>query len=404
MTLRLFDTLSRRKKVFRAKGKSINIFLCGPTVYDHCHLGHARFFATFDMIARYLRFRGYRTKVVMNVTDVSSEIFENAERDGQTPEEYSTKYFRSMLADLEALGIETISKVARASDNVPDMMEWIKRLLERGAAYVTEEGVFMDTSKVKGYGSLSHQSRGELALRRLDLSPAKRNPEDFLLWVCTEAEPHAWNSPWGRGRPGQHIEDAAACFKHLGTSYDINGGGDELVFPHHEATKAQIEAVTGKPMCRYWLHTGLLRVGGRKMSKSAGNFISIQEALGRYHASSLRLYFSLTHYRKQLDFRRPDLERAFRMSRSFHGSVEKIRRTVARVGKNGRDIGLDRAIKRCERRFIEAMDDDLHAERAVRQLIDLAGVAASSRHLEAGDSASAALSTLTKLSRVLGIM
>jgi len=406
MTLRIFDTLTLKKKAFRAEGGVVRIFLCGPTVYDYCHLGHARTFVAFDMIARYLRFRGHKTKVVMNVTDISKEIFENAERNGQDPDEYSTKYFQSLFEDLKALEISTIDEVVRASHNVPEMIGWIEKLLERRAAYITDEGVFLDTSRVKGYGSLSHQSKRELALRRLDLSPTKRNPEDFLLWNNVRTDGGIWESPWGKGHPGQHIEDAAACVKYLGTSYDINGGGDELVFPHHEATKAQVEAVTGRPVCRYWLHTGLLRVRRRKMSKSLRNFITIREALSRYGVHALRLYFSLTHYRKPLDFRYSDLERAFRLSRSFHNSVEKMTDGVASFGGEERDINLDRMVTRCEGRFIEAMDNDFDTESAVMELMDLARYSASDQRLkrQSPRSFSGALRSLTKLSGIFGIL
>mgnify|MGYP001064099585 CR=1 FL=1 len=406
MTLRIFDTLTLKKKAFRAEGRVVRIFLCGPTVYDYCHLGHARTFVAFDTIARYLRFRGHRTKVVMNVTDISKEIIENAERNGQDPGKYSTKYFQSMLEDLKALEVNTIDEVVRASHNVPEMIGWIEKLLERGAAYITDEGVFLDTSRVKGYGSLSHQSRRELALRRLDLSPAKKNPEDFLLWTYTRSERSAWDSPWGKGCPGQHIEDAAACTKYFGTSYHINGGGDELVFPHHEATKAQVEAVTGRPVCRYWLHTGLLRVRRRKMSKSLRNFITIREALPRYGVHALRLYFSLTHYRKPLDFRHSDLEKAFRLSRSFHNSVEKMKDIVASFSGKERNINLDRVVTRCESRFIEAMDNDFDTESAVKELMDLACYSARGQRLNrhSPTSLSGALRSLTKLSGILGIL
>ena len=403
MTLRIFNTLTLRKEAFHSKGRVVKIFLCGPTVYDYCHLGHARMFLAFDTIARYLRYRGYKTKVVMNVTDISEEIFRNAEKAVQDPVEYSTRYFQSMLEDLKALGINTINVFARASDNVPEMIDWIKKLLEKSAAYVTDEGVFLDTSKARGYGSLSHQSKKELTLRRLDLSPAKRNPEDFLLWNTVQTCKGTWDSQWSKGRPGLHIEDTAACTKHLGTSYDMNGGGNELVFPHHEATKAQAEAVTGVAVCRYWLHSGLLRIRKRKMSKSLRNFITIRDALSRYDAQALRLYFALTHYRKPLDFKKSSLDRAFRLSRTIRNSLERTKRAVAPIHET--DLDLDEEVSRFKDRFIEAMDDDFDTEKAVKELVKLTHhlVRKLRRRRCSGRSLSRALGSLTELWSILGI-
>lgn len=405
MTLRILNTLTLKKECFHAKGRVVKIFLCGPTVYDYCHLGHARTFVAFDIITRYFRYLGYGTKVVMNVTDISKEIFKNAETNGQDPAEYSTRYFQALLEDLKALGINTIDVFVRASHNVPEMIGWIEKLLEKRAAYIVDEGVFLDTSRVKGYGLLSHQSRRELALRRLDLSPTKRHPEDFLLWRNVQTERNTWDSPWGRGRPGQHIEDAAACSEYLDTSYDINGGGDELVFPHHEATKAQVEAVTGMTMCRYWLHSGLLRIRKRKMSKSLGNFITIRDALSRYDVQALRFYFSLTHYRKPLDFSKSDLERAFRTSRSIRSSAERMKRAMASLHGDERDIGLDRMVSRFEARFTEAMDNDFDTEKAVKELVDFTHYLARQLRLKRNShrSFSKALESMTKLSGILGI-
>jgi len=404
MTLRIFNTLTLRKEAFRAKGRVVKIFLCGPTVYDYCHLGHARMFLAFDVITRYLRYRGYRTKVVMNVTDISEEIFKSAEKTGQDPAEYANRYFQSMLEDLKALGINTINVFARASENMPEMIGSIKKLLEKSAAYVTDEGVFLDTSKVRRYGLLSHQSRRELALRRLDLSPVKRNPEDFLLWKTVQTCKGTWDSPWGEGRPGLHIEDTAACTKYLGSSYDINGGGDELVFPHHEATKAQAEAVTGVAPCRYWLHSGLLWIRKRKMSKSLRNFITIRDALSQYDAQALRLYFALTHYRKPLDFRKSNLEKAVRLSCTIRSSLERMKGAMTNIHEA--DIDLDEEISRFKRRFIEAMNDDFNTEKAVKELVDL------TRHLVrrlrikkcSPRGLSRVLGSLTELWSIFGIM
>jgi len=405
MTLRIFDTLTLKKRAFTKRSGLVKIFLCGPTIYDYCHIGHARTFVAFDTIVRYLRYRDYKTKVVMNVTDISESISRNAKRTGQSSRDYSDDYFRFFLEDAKSLGIETIDVFACASGNIPEMMNWIERLLKKGVAYVTDEGVYLDTSRVKRYGALSHQSRSEIALRRLNLSPAKRHPEDFPLWSILQADTDTWDSPWGRGRPGEHIEDAAACLKHLGVPYDINGGGNELVFPHHEATKAQLEGVTGKSVCRYWLHTGLLYVKGRKMSKSLGNSITIRDILTQYDLQTLRLFFSLTQYRKPIHFRRLDLEKGAKLSRRLRAQLAELEQASTHCRREDSAGSVNAMSLLFKERFVKAMDDDFDTETAVREVIAFADCLVKDLHLRRKRQGfSNALELMAKLSSILGLL
>jgi cysteinyl-tRNA synthetase len=406
MALRVFNSLTLKKQIFKPEGKPVKILLCGPTTYDHCHLGHARTFVAFDTIARYLKYRGYKTKVVMNVTDIHRDISRNAEKAGQSSKDYADRYFRSFLDDLRMLGIDTIDTVTRASHNLPEMMAWIAKLLEKKAAYVTEEGVYLDTRKVKGYGALSHQSRSQLALRRLNLSPLKKHQEDFPVWCNLQEERDVWDSPWGRGRPGEHIEDAAASTKYLGLSYDINGGGDELIFPHHEAIKAQVEAVTKASACKYWLHTGLMYVRGRKMSKSLHNFITIREALDQYDPRVVRLYFSLTHYRKPLHFKRSDLERASRFFGRLSSRMDELKSEAKQWSEEGNASNLDAMTSTFKRSFVEAMDNDFDTETAAMLIVDFSKslMKASRLRKQSRRSLSEATQFLAEACSILGIL
>ena len=341
----------------------------------------------------------------MNVTDISKEISQNAKNEGQSSNEYADHYFQSFLEDMSALGIETIDVYARASDNVPGMIVWITKLLRKGVAYVTDEGVYLDTTMVRGYGALSHQSKREIALRRLNLSSAKKHPEDFPVWNNVLADRDTWDSPWGTGRPGEHIEDAAACIKHLGMPYDINGGGDELVFPHHEATKAQLEGVAGTLACEYWLHAGLLYVKGRKMSKSLGNSITIRDILTQYDAPTLRLFFSLTPYRKPIHFKRSDLEKAARLSRILRGRVTELRRVAKHNPSKSSAHKADMMCAYFQNRFLKAMDDDFDTASAVRHIIAFADRLTKEVHQgQSGQKYSRALEILTELCGVLGLL
>jgi cysteinyl-tRNA synthetase len=286
------------------------MFVCGPTVYDYVHLGHARTYLSFDTIARYLKFLGYKIHYLMNITDVAERVVQRAEQLKRDPFDLAREYEAAFLEDMRALGVTEVERFERASEAIPKMIEQVSGLIKREAAYETETGVYFEVQKYPKFGQLSGQSHEELGLRRLELCSSKKNPEDFSLWRKYD-KGLAWDSPWGRGRPGWHIEDTAVSMARFGDTYDIHGGAIELIFPHHEAEIAQAESLTGKaPFVRYWLHTGLLNVGGRKMSKSLGNMIRIRDALKDYTAAELRFYFESVHYREPMMFSETGLKKA----------------------------------------------------------------------------------------------
>jgi len=375
MTIRVYNTYTRKKEDFKPiSDKKVRMFVCGPTVYDFSHLGHARTYIAYDVIAKWLRYRGFDVFYLMNITDIDDKIIKRAKETGEDPMELARRFEESFFNDMASLEINTINVYARASEHIPEIIDQIKRLMEKGFAYTTQTGVYFDVSKFKDYGKLSHQKPEELKRHRIEPDPSKRNKQDFSLWkMRKEGEPY-WSSPWGDGRPGWHIEDTAIAEKYLGQQYDIHGGGIDLIFPHHEAEIAQMESISGKkPMVKYWIHTGFLKVEGKKMAKSLGNFITIQEALKSYDVETLRLFFLSTHYRSSIDFYEKKMEQAKRALEALYRTIDNIRRATKRIDDLTEDEkALERIIEESRRRFREAMDDDFNTPLALACLFNLA--------------------------------
>jgi len=322
--MKIRDTLTGNKDTLEPIHNSrINLFVCGPTVYDDSHIGHGRTYIVFDVVARYLKFRGFSVFYLQNITDVDDKIIQRAAERETSPTALARKYERRYLEDMRALGVTNVSYYARATEHIPEIISQIQRLIEKGFAYETESGIYFDESRFHDFGKLSHQNAEELLKHRVEPDPTKRNPGDFSLWKKRQdGEEVTWDSPWGKGRPGWHIEDTAITENYFGAQYDIHGGARDLIFPHHEAEIAQMEAVSGKkPLVRHWMHTGFLNVGGEKMSKSLGNFTTIREMLGKYDADAFRLFVLLSHYSSPIDFSQASLEQAER-------SLERIRQTA----------------------------------------------------------------------------
>jgi cysteinyl-tRNA synthetase len=375
MAIRVYNTYTRKTEDFKpVNDKKVRMFVCGPTVYDFSHLGHARTYIAYDIIARWLRHRGFDLFYLMNITDIDDKIIKRAREKNEDPLKLARRFEESFFQDIASLQINTISVYARASEHIPEIIDQIKRLIEKGFAYITPTGVYFDVSKFEDYGKLSHQDPEELKRHRIEPDPSKRNKQDFSLWkMRKEGEPY-WNSPWGEGRPGWHIEDTAIAEKYLGQQYDIHGGGVDLIFPHHEAEIAQMESISGKkPMVKYWLHTGFLKVEGKKMAKSSGNFITIQDALKRYDVEVLRLFFSSTHYRSPIDFYEKKIEQAKTALEALYETIDNIRRSVKSMGDLTEDEkALERIMEEIRRRFREAMNDDFNTPLALSCLFDLA--------------------------------
>lgn len=287
------------------------MFVCGPTVQDNTHLGHAKTYLAFDVIARWLLKCGVKVFFLLNITDVDDKIFNRAKEENSPYMEIADRFHDAFVEDIEALNIVTVSKFERVSRHIEDSFSLVKQLLDSGKAYSLHGNVYFDTSKAVNFGKLSHQSSLDLRLKQIDPEPGKKGSVDFLLWRAVPADEVAWQTEFGSGRPGWHIEDSAIAFSELGGPYDLHGGATELIFPHHESELAQDEAISGQiPFVKIWMHTGLLYNGNEKMSKSLGNVVTIRQALKKYSADEIRYYFLKHHYREQLNYDPKAMEKA----------------------------------------------------------------------------------------------
>ena len=327
MAIQIYNTLTRKKEIFTPLGKKVNMFVCGPTVYDFIHLGNAKSFVQFDVIARYLRYKGYDVMYIQNITDIDDKIIKKAEeKKGENPhitwKEISQTYSRAFLEDMEKLGITSVSKYASATNYIPEIISQVKRLIAKGIAYKTNDGYYFDLSKCVEYGKLANRTalEAEDAISRIDENTEKRNKGDFCLWKFKKENEPFWPSDIGDGRPGWHIEDTAITEKELGVQYDIHGGGIDLIFPHHEAEIAQMESISGKkPFVNYWMHAGFLKVNNERMGKSKGNFFTVRDILAKgYHPLSIRYLVLSTHYKQELNF-------TFESLLSAENIIEKIK-------------------------------------------------------------------------------
>ncbi len=354
--MELYSTLSRSvEPLVTLNPDRVSLFVCGPTVYDYSHLGHARTYVVFDVLVKYLRWTGKEVFYLQNITDVDDKIINRAKEEGISQNDLSRKFETEYLRDMHALGINAVSYYARATTHIPEIINQVERLITRGVAYVAENGVYFNVDTFERNGELSGQGRANRVSRVTDAT--KHNPEDFALWKIGEYGEYTWDSPWGRGRPGWHIEDTAISEKYFGQQYDIHGGGLDLIFPHHEAEIAQMESLEGKhPMVKYWLHTGFLTVKGEKMSKSLGNFITIRDALQTWNKDILRYFILLSHYRSPLQATDEGITNAAR-------ALEHIR-AVAK-----KDTGEDREGRKA---FTDAMESDLNTPMALAAIQGLA--------------------------------
>ncbi len=373
MVLRVYNTRSRSVEEFMpARGNRVYMFVCGPTVYDHSHIGHARTYLAYDIIARYLRSKGYSLFYLMNITDVDDKIINRANASGEDPLEMADRFTKEFMRDMEALGITSINLYAKASEHIPEIIAQISTLIEKGYAYQVNGDVYYDVSKFPSYGELSGQKIEQLIIHRIDPDARKRNVVDFALWKSQKPSEPAWESPWGKGRPGWHIEDTAITNAYFGPSYDLHGGGLDLVFPHHEAEIAQAEAATGvKPLVRYWVHGGLLMISGERMGHSMGNFVTIAEALQKHDAEALRLYYGMRHYRSQLEFDESDITQAEQVLDKLRSVYNQFRTLLQSNHEIDPSLGknVERLSSEALQRFTEAMDDDFNTPRALAAII-----------------------------------
>jgi cysteinyl-tRNA synthetase len=373
MVFRVMNTMTGIEEKFEPiHGNRVNMFVCGPTVYDHAHIGHARTYLAYDMIARYLRYKGFSLFYLMNITDVDDKIIERAKQKNIDPLELSKNFNKEFLDDMASLNMMSTSLFAKASEHLPEIIDQIKRLLEKGYAYRVNGDVYFAISKFPDYGKLSGQKPEELKKHRIEPDPRKRDPSDFSLWKSRSKDELGWDSPWGWGRPGWHIEDTAITDTYFGPQYDIHGGALELVFPHHEAEIAQAESATGKkPLVKYWIHTGLVNVKGQKMSKSLGNFVTIKEILQNYGPNVLRIFFASSHYRSPIDYNERNLENARENFRTISTAYKAAKNTLElkRSERQTKDSVFLDDVQRFKSKFMDAMDDDFNTPVALSVMI-----------------------------------
>lgn len=369
-SLALFNTMSQKKEPLKVvPGKTLRMFVCGPTVQSFIHAGHARTYVFYDVLARYLTHLGLRVDFLVNITDVDDRITEAAKREGVKTSDIVQKYTASFHEDLRGLNVTSVSGFEPVSKYIQTMIDQISILIENGYGYLADGVVYFDTSRYPDYGKLSHQSKSELLLRPLELTPNKKNLLDFALWRPVVLEEGKWDSPWGRGSPGWHIEDTAVTLTNFGSQYDIHGGAYELIYPHHEAELAQGESLTGiSPLVRYWVHTGLVNLSGRKMSKSAGNTYLVRKLLREFSADELRHHLLSWHYRDDVEFSIPRLERA---NRTLAKAVAKAGKLKARARRTAREgVPPIEEARKFLSPFYSAMDDDLDTPKALEWVED----------------------------------
>jgi cysteinyl-tRNA synthetase len=377
--LKIFNTMTMQKEPFSTTipGK-VTMFVCGPTVQGDLHVGHARTYNFYDVMARYLSHLGYEVNFLMNVTDIDDRITQAAKEQGVEPMRLAEKYTKSFLEDMESLKIYTVTKYERVSNYVQEMVSETASLIRNGHAYVTDGTVYFDTSTFPDFGKLSHQTQKQLSLVPLELSVKKKHLLDFALWRPVELVKGRWDSPWGRGSPGWHIQDTAVTMANFGPQYDVHGGAYDLIYPHHEAEIAQVESLTGVvPSVKYWVHTSLVDTKGGKMSKSAGNAVTLRDVLKDYGADTLRLYLLSHHYRENMVFEEKGLKQmqsVYSAMRSKASSIEERRATKARRRDSGKvltpfyaylndDIDTPGAIE-----FIQKLLDDGASEKDQNQV------------------------------------
>jgi len=380
MTLVVHNTETRSKQEFLPveEGK-VGMYVCGPTVYDVCHVGHARTYVAFDTIRRFLEYKGYNVTYVQNFTDVDDKIINRSAERGVPPLVLSEGYVQEYFEDMDRLNVRRATIHPKASETIPDMITVVKGLVEKGYAYVVNGSVYFEVEKAKEmFGRLRHQSLEEMRDgARVEVDQEKRSPKDFALWKAAKPGEISWESPWGQGRPGWHIECSTMSWKYIGRTLDIHGGGIDLIFPHHESEILQAEAFTGEKFVKYWLHNGFLEINKEKMSKSLGNFFTIKEVLERYEPMSLRFFLVYTHYRSPIDFSDAAMDEAsasFGRLKRLHWTLKSIvgeveRGTIPDFGEPDEDV-LKTAFG-IRKSFIEAMDDDFNTRIAVATLFQL---------------------------------
>jgi cysteinyl-tRNA synthetase len=403
--MRIYNTMTGKKEEFVpvVPGR-VQMYVCGITVYDHCHIGHARSAIVFDVMRRYLGYKGLNVTYVKNFTDIDDKIINRARQDGISWSSVAEKYIAEYYRDMESLGVSRADVEPRATDHIPEIVDIVKGLVDKGYAYEAQGDVYFSIENFSDYGKLSKRDLDELvAGARVDLNEKKKNPMDFALWKASKEDEPAWESPWGPGRPGWHIECSAMSRKHLGDTFDIHGGGADLIFPHHENEIAQSEAFTGQPFVRYWVHNGFITVDREKMSKSLGNFFTIKEILSKFDAEVIRFFLLSTHYRSPIEFSDEQL-------RESEASIDRYYNTAARIedflllDKDREKTGADEkqlteVLAKFRDSFSEAMDDDFNTALAIGHIFEFIRIV--NKYLDGKPSGSRAAELVSRASDLL---
>ncbi len=394
----IYSTLTRSKENFETMNKNrVNFFVCGPTVYDDAHIGHGRTYISFDTIKRYLEYSGYAVFYIQNITDIDDKIINRSKESGIPAHDIARKFEKRYIEDMAKLNVTGVNLFARATDHLDEIIDQIQRLIDKGFAYESDDGVYFEIEKFEEFGKLSNRKVDEMESHRELAETTKKSEQDFALWKKREnVDEPTFPSPWGDGRPGWHIEDTAITEYYFGEQYDVHGGGLDLIFPHHEAEITQMEAVSGKsPMVRYWLHTGFLNVNGEKMSKSLHNFITIRELLKDWDADTFRFFVLSTHYRSPIDFSKDSLHQSEK-------SLEKIKKFYTALDVEVSDVESDfEALKVAKEEFFGSMDDDFNTPKAIASLFVLIN---DCKNIDLSDDDKAAIkSFLDDVSQILGI-
>jgi cysteinyl-tRNA synthetase len=405
MSIRIYNTLTRKKEDFETlEPGQVSMYVCGPTVYSKAHVGHAMSAMVFDIIRRYLEYRGYEVRYVMNYTDVDDKIIVRAQEEGRNPFELAEGYINEFQGNLQALNIKPASVNPRATEEMDFIIKMIMELGEGGYAYTADGDVYFRVTHDEDYGKLSNRKLEDMqAGARVGIDERKEHPMDFALWKRAKPGEPAWDSPWGKGRPGWHIECSAMNLHHHGEQIDIHGGGNDLIFPHHENEIAQTESLTGKPFARYWVHNGMMQLSGEKMSKSLGNLVTIDDFLAENEADVLRIMVLNSSYRNPLTFSQEVVEQSKK-------ALDRLRSALRpgfgdeKIPSPEIEVALSRQLEETRQGFIEAMDDDFNTAGALGHLFEL--VRAVNQARDAGASTTAILEaqrTLLNLTSVLGL-
>lgn len=376
MAIRIYNTMKRQKEEFIPLTEGIvNMYVCGPTVYNFFHIGNARTFVVFDAVRRYFEFRGYKVNFIQNFTDIDDKMINKANEEGVTVKDIADRYIKEYYIDTDGLNIKRATVNPKATEHMDEIINFVKDLVDKGFAYEIEGDVYFETNKFEGYGKLSHQNLEDLESgARVRVDERKKDPMDFALWKAQKPGEPAWESPWGLGRPGWHIECSTMASSILGETIDIHGGGADLAFPHHENEVAQSEARNGKPFANYWMHSAMLNVNSQKMSKSLNNFFTVRDILGKYDYEVVRLFMLSGQYRNPLNFSIDLLEQSKSALERLYNSIGNIEH-VMEIGEerelSGDENNLLVKLNEYKNRFIEVMDDDFNTADGISVIFDL---------------------------------